>query len=802
MTTAESLASVDSSACQSDSVLPRSPWWATLAALAVALVCTVPTTGDIGLTWDEPSYRYSQVLSIQWYEGVCQARSWDELRTWFDRDALAYYWPYGRFGINFHPPLAGQLNLLTHQLFGGWMKDIPSRRLAAVLEYALVLTMLFHVLARRYGPWVGATASLALLTMPRVYADGHVATTDMPGLLLWAIAGFAFWRGLSRPDARLNRTLVGITLGLCFVEKMAAVLVALPIALWLAGRFLGGVVRGEVKRADWIDGLVTLGLLGLPVGLAGWEIQRLTTLLPPPNQYSVFATPPESWLPNGFLAVPSVVWLARRVLFRLRRGHRVWGTDRPALEIAAACLAFPPLIGWLGNPAWWVETFPRLAHYVMLNQARQGVLPSIYILYFGETYSYSLPWHNAFVLTAIMTPAALLIAAGVGLIKVPWGLLSRPRDLFPLYCLMHMMVLPIVRMFNTPAHDGIRLFLPTFLFLAAFVGWGVIGLADLLARLAPRWRTWLRAGLVGLTIGSSAIQLIRIHPYELSYYNELIGGPRGAWNNGFELAYWFDAFTPEVFAELNKRFPENAVINFPNKLSEPPTFLESQWLGHLRGDLLIGDAPDRLTYKWLLTQDAKASGFSRLLFVMTPWYESRPAQLDGLRVVTVADPVAVSRALALALLTDVPKGPIVTQGELPGWVEPWARWFPGLGRFWGVGLSKLDTLDVYEPVFEWAATDPEGLRAAAKALAHGVNQPDNLGDVRRLRAILDRIPPDTSNPSWERLLKLRPEALIEAVEILIARPEAVRRVLTRSAYTDPTAIGGYLDERPDLAGDG
>ena len=25
--------------------------------------------------------------------------------------ALLYYWPYGRYGINFHPPLAGQLNL-------------------------------------------------------------------------------------------------------------------------------------------------------------------------------------------------------------------------------------------------------------------------------------------------------------------------------------------------------------------------------------------------------------------------------------------------------------------------------------------------------------------------------------------------------------------------------------------------------------------------------------------------------------------------------------------------------------------
>src|SRR5208337_4236188 len=50
-----------------------------------------------------------------------------------------YYWPYARYGINFHPPLAGQLNLATHALFGSWMKDIPARRMASVIEFALTI---------------------------------------------------------------------------------------------------------------------------------------------------------------------------------------------------------------------------------------------------------------------------------------------------------------------------------------------------------------------------------------------------------------------------------------------------------------------------------------------------------------------------------------------------------------------------------------------------------------------------------------------------------------------------------------
>ena len=45
---------------------------ATLGVLAVALAALVPTVGDLGLTWDEPAYRYSQVMSAQWWEQLGQ----------------------------------------------------------------------------------------------------------------------------------------------------------------------------------------------------------------------------------------------------------------------------------------------------------------------------------------------------------------------------------------------------------------------------------------------------------------------------------------------------------------------------------------------------------------------------------------------------------------------------------------------------------------------------------------------------------------------------------------------------------
>ena len=149
------------------------------------------------------------------------------------RSTLLYYWPYGRYGINFHPPLAGQLNLATHALFGHWMKDIPARRMASVIEFALTITIGFHFLARRYGVWVGLVMAGSLLFMPRLYGQAHLIDTDTPGLLLWAATALAFWKGLHEPDARRWRVAVGILLGLAFVEKMGAVMVLLPLLLWL-----------------------------------------------------------------------------------------------------------------------------------------------------------------------------------------------------------------------------------------------------------------------------------------------------------------------------------------------------------------------------------------------------------------------------------------------------------------------------------------------------------------------------------------------------------------------------------------
>ena len=698
----------------------------TLAVFAIALIALVSTVGDLGLTWDEPAYRYSQVMSAQWWEQWRNVRSADDARKLLDPASLLYYWPYGRHGINFHPPLAGQLNLATYGLFGSWMKDIPARRMATVIEFALTIAIGFHFLARRYGAWVGVVMAGSLLLMPRLYGQAHLIDTDTPGILIWAGTALAFWKGLYEPGARRWRVLVGILMGLAFVEKMGVVMVLLPLLGWLAaGRLVPALLRPS--RADWIDVLVTTGLMLAPLALAFQQIQLLQRQFPPPDKTNLFIHRPVSDWPGAILAIPMAVWLVRRGLGRLFRGSKVWGVERPALETWTAILAFAPLVGWLGNPAWWRETLPRLTHYYMLNMDREGSLPRIQIMYFGQLYEYSLPWHNAFVLMAITVPVAILAAAVVGLI---WGLLRIRRDRLPFYFVVHLLTLPVIRMFPTPAHDGVRLFLPTFFFLAAFSGWGTIWLADSLARalrLAGH-AGWVRLALTGAVLGSSAFALVRVHPYELSYYNELVGGPRVAWEKGCELSYWYDAFNGPVLDELNRRFPPSAQVDFLNDLTRTsvPVFADQQSLGILRGDLILGWASAPFPYVWLLTQDSKATAFTRLLFAMRPWYASEPRQLDGARVASVYDPLAASRARALSVLVDAPDRSPPDPPAAPAWVRKHVPW---LKRLWGDGLlaefdangrflsRRVGRLAVNQQVLEWSRSDPAGLLDAARHLA-------------------------------------------------------------------------------------
>ena len=166
----------------------------------------------------------------------------------------------------------------------------------------------------------------------------------------------------------------------------------------------------------------------------------------------------------------------------------------------------------------------------------------------------------------------------------------------------------------------------------------------------------------------------------------------------------------------------------------------------------------KLAYVWMQTQDSKATAFSRLLFVMRPWYAREPAQVDGLRLATVADPVAVSRAWGLEILLDAADHGLPDPPSAPAWIRTHA---PILSRFWGDGLKRVHRPAINQDTLDWARGDPQSLLEAARYLAaHG--EPGADPAARRLDNLLtsgtSQKAVETRQFFLDRLLKARPRA--------------------------------------------
>ena len=118
---------------QSGSWYPR--WLSVVVFVGSALVVGATVAGP-GLSWDEPAYRHSQVAVQIWAKELTRAPSWSEVAELFSQEQLGQYWQY-EVGSNFHPPMAGYLNLATFAVMRHWWDDISARRLASALQFAL-----------------------------------------------------------------------------------------------------------------------------------------------------------------------------------------------------------------------------------------------------------------------------------------------------------------------------------------------------------------------------------------------------------------------------------------------------------------------------------------------------------------------------------------------------------------------------------------------------------------------------------------------------------------------------------------
>lgn len=240
---------------------------------------------------------------------------------------------------------------------------------------------------------------------------------------------------------------------------------------------------------------------------------------------------------HGWLLPPLVLGyaLARLPTRKAIAGVSLWG----GVGILVLVLGWP----WL-----WHDTADRLSRFLSTSVDRQPIR----ILYFGRVMDdLDAPWHYPWVYFALTVPVGLI---ALGLLGSARGLRAGRSDPFPVLLLASIGLFLALFSTRAPVYDSERLF------LLAFPSWAMlIGLGFALAWEAsgPRW--WPRALLVALVAGQG-VGVVRMHPFQLSYYNAIVGGLRGADRLGLELTYWGDAVDRVLLERVDRLVPPGAEV--------------------------------------------------------------------------------------------------------------------------------------------------------------------------------------------------------------------------------------------------
>jgi len=221
------------------------------------------------------------------------------------------------------------------------------------------------------------------------------------------------------------------------------------------------------------------------------------------------------------------------------------------------------------QPYLWHQTLSRIAMFLYDSVSRGYRHDTNFPIYFyNKIYVTSVvPSYYPFFMTAVTLPETILILLLIGLTALIWTSPQRETMILFLFNAVFILILGLIP--GAVLHDVNRLMLPVLPFLGGLTGCGFYFLARFLTQQCHsismfRGIQYLRAKLIvavfALVLFPAALDLLVYHPYQLSYYNRLVGGIRGAYQRGLEVTYLMEALNPDFLQFLNRELPPNAVI--------------------------------------------------------------------------------------------------------------------------------------------------------------------------------------------------------------------------------------------------
>jgi hypothetical protein len=224
-------------------------------------------------------------------------------------------------------------------------------------------------------------------------------------------------------------------------------------------------------------------------------------------------------------------------------------------------LAWPAL--W-GNPV--AEFWTRLTGSMRFDQPHD-------VLFEGAIFvSSGLPARYLPKLLLIQFPAPTLLAVPLGVFMAVRSARQREVDGTLVLLLGVWFGLPFLAqiLLKVPLYGNTRQLLFTTVPLVIFAGMGWESVTRVLKR------RWAQSIAILLALAPGVFHIVTFHPYEYVYYNELVGGVRGA-EGSFEMDYWCTSYR-EMVEQLNLNAPPDARVAAWGPVEAAAEFVRSDLL--------------------------------------------------------------------------------------------------------------------------------------------------------------------------------------------------------------------------------
>jgi 4-amino-4-deoxy-L-arabinose transferase-like glycosyltransferase len=194
---------------------------ALLLSSLTAIILTV-TNPAIGLTWDEPAYISSSESYTGWFDALVKNPS-----SAFTDQTITRYWS----ATHEHPPFDRVWSGMIWSLTRNFLDDLTAHRLGNILLVAVMVGLLYLLVAKSYGKPAGLFAAVGLMLMPRFFFHAHLAALDMPVTVGMFITTFIFWKTVDRKEWWWGLVL-GVAWGLAESIKLNATFLPIALVLW------------------------------------------------------------------------------------------------------------------------------------------------------------------------------------------------------------------------------------------------------------------------------------------------------------------------------------------------------------------------------------------------------------------------------------------------------------------------------------------------------------------------------------------------------------------------------------------